>query len=74
MVDVRSKRCRHPGCTTRPSYGEHGSKEPEFCAQHALQGMVNVCSKRCGHPQCTKRASYGQAGTKKAGFSSLHAK
>ena len=25
-----------------PSYGVAGSKKAEYCAQHALEGMVNV--------------------------------
>ncbi len=61
MVDVRSKRCSHPNCSKRPSYGMAGSKKADMCAEHALDGMVNVLHKksRCGHPSCSKRPSYG---------------
>lgn len=39
MVNVLYKRCGHPGCTTRPSNGVRG-ETPEFCLQHAEQGIV----------------------------------
>ncbi|CAN0032688.1 unnamed protein product [Ectocarpus fasciculatus] len=42
MINVRRKRCGHPGCTKRPSYGNPGSKKAEFCTQHAQHDMVNV--------------------------------
>ncbi|CAM9333960.1 unnamed protein product [Scytosiphon promiscuus] len=59
MVDVRSKRCGHRGCTTRPSYAtDDGSRTPVFCRRHAEQGMVDVRSKRCAHHGCTTRPSY----------------
>ena len=49
MVDVKSKRCRHEGCSKHPSFGIDGSKSPTFCAQHAAEGMVDVINKRCRH-------------------------
>ncbi len=52
MVDVRSKRCRHEGCNTWPSYGVEGSKKPEYCARHALPGQVDVCNKRQATMYC----------------------
>lgn len=46
-MDVNTKRrCGHPGCTTRPSYGMEGSKTARFCARHAKGGMVNPRSGR----------------------------
>ena len=42
MIDVRNKRCGHPGCTTIPSYGVGGRKKREFCFKHPKGGMVNM--------------------------------
>ncbi|CAN0008436.1 unnamed protein product, partial [Pylaiella littoralis] len=35
---VRNKRrCSHPGCSRRPTYGAAGSRKREFCSQHAKE-------------------------------------
>ena len=34
------------------SYGVIGSKNAEYCAKHALVGMVNVYSKSCARDGC----------------------
>ncbi|CAN0512697.1 unnamed protein product [Laminaria digitata] len=41
MVNVRSKRCMHEACTTRPSYNFEGRKKV-YCKLHAEDGMVNL--------------------------------
>lgn len=43
--------CRHADCTTRPSFGQVGSRTVEFCINHAKEGMVNprtgrVCNRK----------------------------
>ena len=63
MVNVKSKRCAHHGCTKVPSYGKAGGKA-EYCSGHAEGGMVDVKSKRCAHHGCAKVPSYGKAGGK----------
>ncbi|CAM9464884.1 unnamed protein product [Ectocarpus fasciculatus] len=42
MVNVRSRRCGHPGCVKQTSYGKPGSKSAEFCHLHREPGMINV--------------------------------
>ena len=59
------------GCN--PSYGVAGSKKAEYCAQHALEGMVHVRSKKCAGDGCSKQPSYGVAGSKKAEYCAQHA-
>ena len=73
MVDVRSKRCAHNGCTKYPSYGETGTKRAEYCLQHALDGMIDVVSKRCAHNGCIKQPSYGVAGYGNSKYCAQHA-
>lgn len=46
MVNVKSKRCGHPGFSKGPSYGKEGTKKAEFCKQHAKDGMVSVNHKK----------------------------
>ncbi|CAM9641948.1 unnamed protein product [Ectocarpus sp. 6 AP-2014] len=65
--------CRAPGCTTRPSYGEAGIMEAEFCSQHSKAGMIRVFGKKCDHPGCIKQPSYGKADSNKAEFCAQHA-
>jgi hypothetical protein len=54
MVDVRSKRCEHEGCTSlNPRFNVPTERRGRFCSQHKLEGMVDVRSKRCEHEGCT---------------------
>lgn len=73
MVDVKSKMCMHPGCTTRASFGVRGTRNLEFCARHAAEGMVDVVSKRCATTGCRKRTFYAVGDTKKGKFCRRHA-
>ena len=61
MVDVKNKRCEHPGCDSRPTFDIKGGKG-RFCVTHKTAEMVDVKSKRCEHPGCNIRASYGKPG------------
>lgn len=56
-----SKRCSHEGCTKLPSWGLAGSRKHEFCAQHAMEGLVEVVRKwkTCSYEGCTKLPSWG---------------
>jgi hypothetical protein len=64
MVDVKSKRCEHPGCDKNtPCYDNEGGKG-RFCKSHAEPGMVDVKNKRCEHPDCDTRPSYDKEGGK----------
>ena len=73
MVNV-SKRCGHPSCNKRPSYGMGGSKTAEVCSKHKKEGMVDIRKKRCGCPGCINQPSYGTEGGKTAEFCARHAK
>ena len=42
MVDVKSKKCEHPGCMKQPGYNVPGSKAGRFCSGHKEGGMVVV--------------------------------
>ena len=63
MVDVKSKRCEHEGCDSRPSFDLKGGKG-RFCGSHKTAEMVDVKSKRCEHEGCNTRAQYGTPGHK----------
>lgn len=79
MVDVSTKSCEHHGCFKRPTFGHPsalvenaadgrsatGTKNGQFCAQHALPGMVDVVSKRCEFPGCGTKRSFGLEGSRK---------
>lgn len=56
-----------------PTYGNQTTKKREYCAKHALDGMVNVVNKLCENPACTKIPTYGVAGTKITRFCVQHA-
>lgn len=77
MVDVRSKRCRHAGCTEGSSYGVYGvygadgSTKREFCSAHMNDGMVYVISKRCNPQGYTRQPSFGVDGSIARGSSAL---
>jgi len=65
MVNVDNKGCVHGGCSKHPSYGDAGSKNAEYRAQHALDGMMNVLEKRrCTYGGWSKKPSYGVAVSK----------
>jgi hypothetical protein len=58
MVDVTSKRCLEPECTTRPIYGVE-YKKATHCINHKSDSMVDVSHARCLEPDCTTRPIYG---------------
>ena len=74
MVYVKSKKCRTEGCGKRPSFGVAGTKTGEFCAQHALEGMVNVKRKKCRTASCGKVPLFGVAGTITEEYCAQHAR
>ncbi|KAG2424951.1 hypothetical protein HXX76_014109 [Chlamydomonas incerta] len=75
MVDVKSPRCKQPGCTLRAAWGVSGTKTAEMCAKHGKEAnMVDVKSPRCKHPGCTLSATWGVAGTKTAEMCAKHGK
>lgn len=64
MVNVINwTECCREGCGKYPTYGARGSNNREFCAEHALEGMVDVHRKKCTVEGCTKRASHGVRGS-----------
>ncbi|CAM9891520.1 unnamed protein product, partial [Sphacelaria rigidula] len=72
MVDVVNKRCGQEGCFNKPSYGAKGSRRADFCAQHAVAGMVNVVKKRRGQEGFSK-PSNGTVGSRRGKFGAQHA-
>lgn len=72
MVDVCSRLCAHPGCRTRPSYGEPG-KTPEFCSGHAKEGMTIIRGWTCSKQGCRRPPTHGKVGNSKAAFCEEHA-
>lgn len=64
-MDVVAKRCGHPNCTKRPTYGVEGSKRAELCVGHAEEGMKDVANRRCGFPSWLhKQPTCGVEGSK----------
>ena len=57
MVDVHNKRCTHPGCTTKPSYGIPGFAAT-LCAVHKehSSGVIRFSKARCA---CKQPATHG---------------
>ena len=61
MVDVKSLRCKEPGCPTQPSFGIEGGPATS-CATHKVEGMVDVKSRRCAHTDCTNPGIFKKVG------------
>ena len=72
MIDIKSKRCQHPGCQTRPNYNYPGETTAIFCSSHKLENMVDIKSKRCQHPGCQKQPAYNYEGDSTAIFCVSH--
>eukprot|EP00903_Cladosiphon_okamuranus_P014338 g13313.t1 len=45
MVNVKHKRCGHPGRNKGASFGVDGSKTAGFCSEHKNEAMVDVANK-----------------------------
>ena len=45
MVDIKSKRCEHENCDTRPTFNLSNEKIGIYCSKHKTEGMVNVKDK-----------------------------
>ena len=73
MANVYSRKCRTGSCDKQPFFGVAGTKTAEYCAQHALNGMVNVYSRKCRAEGCGKRRSHGVVGTKTVEYCAQHA-
>jgi hypothetical protein len=73
MVDVRSKRCAHDGCTSTSRVFNHpGETKGMFCGEHKEPGMVDVASKQCAHDGCTTRPNFNHPGETGGMFCSEH--
>lgn len=75
MVDVISKKCNHPGCNKHPSFGLEGTRNREFCAKHAPEGMIILG--KAGRPKQLpndrkRRASTGFDGPEAARYMCIH--
>ena len=65
MVDVKSKKCAHDGCSTQPIFNMPDQQKGIYCSEHKLPGMVDVVSKRCAHDRCSKQPTYNMPDQKK---------
>ena len=72
MVDVKNRRCEHPGCTSRPVFNREGESRGRFCAVHREPGMVDVKTRRCDHPGCTSRPVFNKEGESRGRFCAVH--
>lgn len=57
-----------------PNFGVPGSKNREYCVDHAKDGMVSLSMNGCTHKGCIKGAYFGMAGSKKKVYCAEHAK
>lgn len=46
MTDLLNKRCTHPGCDKRASFGDPETDRAEFCSEHKAPGMPCVARSR----------------------------
>jgi hypothetical protein len=61
MIDIKHKRCEHPGCETRPSRGLPGHFATH-CAKHIQEGQIPHPRNKCTHPLCKEQAIYTNKG------------
>ena len=74
MVNVFSRRYRIKIFSKYVSFGVVGRyKTAEYCAQHALGGIVDVGSRKCRTEGCVKLASFAVAGTQTVVYCAQHA-
>lgn len=67
------RKCSKERCSKQPRYGVSGTKKREYCAEHALEGMVDLLSSKCAGDGCSKGANYGVSGTRKREYCAGHA-
>ncbi|CAM9319883.1 unnamed protein product [Ascophyllum nodosum] len=73
-VNVSDGRCSRTGCSKTPTHGSPGSEKREFCARHAVYGMVNVSvNRQCGRVGCLKIPTHRKPGRKRKQFCEEHA-
>ncbi len=73
MVNVKDKKCEHPGCLKQPAFNVEGEKNGRFCKEHSLPNMANVKDKKCEHPGCLKIPNFNIEGEKNGRFCKEHA-
>src|SRR6478609_8201241 len=66
MIDLKNRKCEHPGCTTRATCAstENGNKTAHYCSLHKKDGMSDVINKKCANEDCTTRPTFGLKGGK----------
>lgn len=52
-VNVVSRLCTQPNCTTHALFGKPGTKTQTHCKRHRPNGYIDVVTKRCVYPECT---------------------
>ena len=61
MVDVKHRKFKTKDCGKK-SFGVAGTTSVDYCAQHALDGMVDVNHRKCKTEGCCKKPSFRVAG------------
>jgi hypothetical protein len=72
MIDIKHKRCEHPGCPKMPSYKYLEDTQPRFCAEHKTDEMIDGKHMRCEYVGCTKSPTYSNPGNKRPKMCSEH--
>ncbi len=70
MVNVASRKCKHPTCTTQPRFNFPNTKGGIFCSEHQETGMVNVVDLTC--KKCNKSPVFNYDGCKKPEYCDDH--
>lgn len=73
MINVISKRCNYPDCTTYACYGVRDDLV-ERCARHKDMDMVRVTKSLCQQENCDKVAHYNISGQEDPAFCGRHKK
>ncbi len=71
-VNVRDKKCIHPGCSKIPHYGDVSDGIVAYCATHKMSNHIDLKNKRCIHPNCSKQPHYGDVSDGIAAYCATH--
>ena len=61
MINVKDKRCKFAGCSTRPTFGEL-FKDKTHCAQHKKENEYKKNKPKCESPKCKNIPVYTDKG------------
>ena len=72
MVNVKDRKCAHPGCTSQPNFNITGSTKGLYCVTHKSPDMVDVKNPKCAHPGCDSRPTFNITGSTKGLYCMTH--